>query len=377
MVSTGTGASHQLPGIASSICSLAGIREDLDRHSGSLLLGQCDSCHIHQSEGRHCLQSAVPISNHNLELVHCKENHTHSRTPTGSPQYNSRPGITFCPRPLQLDAQSRNISENPGNDGAPGGGLVCLLPDQTASSVLQLESRSRSFRDRCIHAGLVTTVGLCQSTMVFNPLLSLQGKITISTSSVDHSLLEDPILVSNCAGTPGGIPSNSTNTARSGDDANRPGVSNDAGSAQIDRLAYLRQCYSSQGFSSEALSLLLALWRDKTNSNYGSSFAKWASWCNQRGNNPLMGSIADVINFLADLASQGYQYQSLNCYRSAIPSVHEAVDEVSVGTHPAVARLLKGAFHKRPHMSRYSSFWDVGTVINYLKGRRTWQKFFI
>ena len=77
--------------------------------------------------------------------------------------------------------------------------------------------------------------------------------------------------------------------------------------------------------------------------------------------------LADVINFLADLTSQGYQYQSLNCYRSAISSVHKAVDRVSVGTHPAVARLSKGAFHKRSPMPRYSSFWDVGTVINYLK----------
>ena len=43
-----------------------------------------------------------------------------------------------------------------------------------------------------------------------------------------------------------------------------PGVSNEAGSAPTDHLAYLRQCYSSQGFSSEALSLMLASWRLET-----------------------------------------------------------------------------------------------------------------
>jgi len=112
---------------------------------------------------------------------------------------------------------------------------------------------------------------------------------------------------------------------------------------------------------------MLALWRDKTNSNYSSSFAKWASWCHKRGRNPLSGPKADVINFLADLSAQGYQYQSLNCYHSAISSVHEAVDGVSVGIHPTVTRLLKGAFHWRPPMPRYSSFWNVGTVTNYLK----------
>ena len=169
------------------------------------------------------------------------------------------------------------------------------------------------------------------------------------------------------ARTPGGLPSDSTDPVRSGSDTNRSGLPHETGSAPTDPLAYLRQSYSSQGFSSEASSLMLTSWRDKSNSSYSSSFAKWASWCHQQGINPLSGPIADVINFLADLSSQGYQYQFLNCDCSAISSVHEVVDGVSVGTHPAVARLLKGAFHQTPLMPRYSSFCDVGAVINYLK----------
>ena len=39
-----------------------------------------------------------------------------------------------------------------------------------------------------------------------------------------------------------------------------------------------------------------------------------------------------------------------------------------MGTYPAVTRLLKGAFHQKPPMPRYLSFWDVGTVIKYFKG---------
>ena len=72
--------------------------------------------------------------------------------------------------------------------------------------------------------------------------------------------------------------------------------------------------------------------------------------------------IEDVVNFLASMA------QSLNAYRPAISSTHEKVDGVTVGTHPAVIRLLKGAFHQRPPQAQYSSFWDVGIVIQYIKG---------
>ena len=84
----------------------------------------------------------------------------------------------------------------------------------------------------------------------------------------------------------------------------KQGVPNETGSSSTDGLAYLRQSYSSQGLSSEASDLMLASWRDKTNSNYGSSFAKWAGWCQQRGRNPLSGPVADVVNFLAELFSQ-------------------------------------------------------------------------
>jgi len=327
---SGQGRNRSTTSITWSISSIASVWEDLGRHSSVLSFRQHNGSDLYQSERGHFLQLAVPTSNHTLELVYREEYLTNGRTLAGSPQCNSRPGVMYGPRSLRLDAQSEHISENL---GPPGNGPVCLAPDQATSSLLQLESRPRSHSDRRFLAGLVPTTRVCQSTMVLDSLLSLQS---ISTGSINHSLLEDPIMVSNTTGTPGWLPSNSTSTARSGGDANRSGVPNETGSSPTDCLAYLWQSYSLQGFSSEASSLMLASWRDKTNSNYGSSFAKWASWCHQQGKNPLLGPIADVINFLADLCAQGYQYQSLNCYRSAISSVHEAVDGVSVGTHPAV-----------------------------------------
>ena len=49
------------------------------------------------------------------------------------------------------------------------------------------------------------------------------------------------------------------------------------------------------------------------------------------------------MNFLAKLHSEGYKYQSLNAYCSAILSTHEYVDGISVGSHPTVSQLLQGA----------------------------------
>ncbi len=91
-------------------------------------------------------------------------------------------------------------------------------------------------------------------------------------------------------------------------------------------MDYLRSRFQSQRLSEEASKLLLASWREKTSKSYDSLFGKWLGWCNERGSNPISRDISEVVNFLAYLFEQGYQYRSLNSYRSAISSVHEKVD---------------------------------------------------
>ena len=92
---------------------------------------------------------------------------------------------------------------------------------------------------------------------------------------------------------------------------------------------------------------------------YDSQFQKWLSWCRMRGIDPISCRVGEVVNFLADLFNQGYQYRSLNAYRSTISSVHDKVDGCEVGQHPLVARLLKGDFHQRPPQPRYNQTWGV------------------
>ena len=58
---------------------------------------------------------------------------------------------------------------------------------------------------------------------------------------------------------------------------------------------------------------------------------------------------------------------NLYVYRSAMSSIHENVNGVSVGSHPAVTRFLKGAFQSRPPQPRYASFWNVGIIIQHIK----------
>ena len=145
-------------------------------------------------------------------------------------------------------------------------------------------------------------------------------------------------------------------------------VHNGSGNPTIDRMAHLRSTFSSQGLSTKASELLLSSWRSKTNKSYNSLCSKWISWCQSRDRNPFEGPVSDVVNFLAELHSQGYQYRSLNSYRSAISSIHSKIEGHPVGEHPLVSKVLKEAYNARPPLPRYNTFWDVGVVLQYIKG---------
>ena len=123
----------------------------------------------------------------------------------------------------------------------------------------------------------------------------------------------------------------------------------------LSRVAYLRQQYADKRISGEATELLLSSWRKKSAQSYDSLCKRWISWCAERNLDPVSGPIEDIVNFLAHLHTQGYQYRSLNSYRSAIASMHAPIEGVSIGQHPLVSRLMKGAFQSRPQV-----LWNLG-----------------
>ena len=368
LVGSGGLSPHQLPGTFGGFSSNKSLWQRLEGHGSPGPDGQFHGSNVSQSERGYLFQTAMPTSLDCVGMVFGEKHHSTVRTPPRSVQSDSGHGIENSKGSMRLDAQSSNFPENCVSNGPTRSGPICFKIDQTASPFLQLEAGPRSGGHRCLSTELGSSSGICQPTLVSVTPLFNQGKSGVSENGPDNTIMEDSVMVPNSLGVTGGLPKDPTSTTRSNNDTFRSGVSDAPRSPKSDRLAYLRESYASQGFSTEASDLLLASWRPKTNSNYGSSFARWASWCEQRGRDPTSGPVSDIVNFLAELFNKGYQYQSLNSYRSAISSTHERIDGFSVGQHPAITRALKGVYHSRPPLPRYSSFWDVGLVVRYLKG---------
>ncbi len=200
-----------------------------------------------------------------------------------------------------------------------------------------------------------------------NPPVCLIGRILShvkaqkNPGNLGGTGLEIAALVPGCPGNVGRL---------SEDNTGEPpcqGISSSTVTTPISRMEYLRKRYASEKLSEEASGLLLKSWRSKTNKSYDSLFRKWSGWCMERGSDPFSGPIVSVVNFLADLHKQGYKYQSLNAYRSAISSTHERIEGFSVGEHPMVSKLMKGVYHDRPPLPKYTVTWNVQTVLTYLE----------
>ena len=222
------------------------------------------------------------------------------------------------------------------------------------SSLFQLAARSLCSSNRCIPAGLVSNQGVCKPAVEPDRSGSVQSTDGQGSHCLGGTSLEDTAMVplttadASCNTMSDQSPSDNAEQRSRGP---RPSTS---------RVAYLRERYQ---LSEEATSLMLKSWRTKTNKSYDSIFGKWYSWCSSRGPDPFSGPIKEVVNFLAYLHKEGYQYRSLNSYRSAISSVHERIDGYTVGQHPLVTRLMKGVFNDRPPLPKYTCTWNVQSVL--------------
>ena len=113
--------------------------------------------------------------------------------------------------------------------------------------------------------------------------------------------------------------------------------------------------------------LILSSRGEGTNSNYCSSWNKWASWCDKQKVDPFRCILKRVLDFLAELFEQGCQYRSMCSHRPAISVFHEGIDGKSIDEDPQVSSLIMGVDNQRPPQPRYTCIWDVQLLLDYLK----------
>ena len=365
MVSRGTEDAHQLLRTDRSNASSAGFCQESTRSVNSIAAGQPNSCGLYQPPGWHCIPATSAVGKSTMALGSSAGHNAVSPTYSRGDQSSGRCRVQSNRGSPRLEAVTISFSENQCHMGSTGGGSVCVTPVLSAEPVLQLEARSASRSNRCFSTGLGPSEGLCQPPLVSDRESSQASESPTGSGGSSGPSVDGSAMVSSSSGDALGL--SSVDTSLAGSFSHDLQLSGNEFSAPASRMAYLREKFAHQNLSGTARDLLLASWRTKSNKTYDSHFKKWLCWCSARGSDPISGPVSEIANFLAHLHKEGYQSSSLNVFRSAISSVHDKVDGVEVGKHPTITRLLKGAFHERPPLPRYSSTWDVNAVLQYLK----------
>ena len=139
-------------------------------------------------------------------------------------------------------------------------------------------------------------------------------------------------------------------------------------------LESYRETLVKSGISERAAHLTVNSKRQSSSVNCNSFWKKWSSWCYRKQIDPLQCPTNYVLDFLACLYEEGYDYRSINYYHSTIFSFHGKIEGLPVGQHPEICTLLTGVFNLTPPQPRYSSTWDVQIVLEFLKNNWTGNK---
>jgi hypothetical protein len=70
---------------------------------------------------------------------------------------------------------------------------------------------------------------------------------------------------------------------------------------------------------------------------------------------------------LSDLFNEGLQYRTIAGYRSMLSAVLPHYENVTIGQHPHIIRLLKGVFNSRPPKVKLLPEWDLDMVLKMLQ----------
>ena len=111
----------------------------------------------------------------------------------------------------------------------------------------------------------------------------------------------------------------------------------------------------------------MASWSKSTGKQYTTYLSRWVTYCKNKQLDVTHATINYGLDFLTLLYKQGVGYSAINTARSALSSAITPADKTTFGEHPLATRFLKGTFELRPSLHRYSTIWDVGIVLTYLR----------
>ena len=367
LVSGRENSSHQCTRIDCGDIRSASLLQGQEGNFCAVEIGQCYSCGVCQQNGRDEIPLVDTIGKGFMALVSTTAHPSQGTALTWETQLHGRFSFSPLTGQIRLDSRSGVILHDQHHLGSLGDRSVCNQIFYSPSTFCQLASRSNGGGNGCFSPELEHFHRICTPTLVPNFTGPFQGSVTSRNIGGSGSALANSSLVPAIASNAHRLSHPASPTARSSGAVPQLRLLTDEQSASTNCLQGLRMRFKAEGIPEEAIDLILASWRTKTEANYDSAWRKWQAWCSAENTNPFAADSSHILGFLAKEFQDGKQYRSLNYYRSAISSAHLPIDGFPVEKHPLVCRLLKGVFNLRPPLPRYDYTWDVTKVTSFLR----------
>ena len=176
VVEGGSNTPYQLPGTPSSLSSSTVCCERAAPNNHSVEVGQYNCNDLHQQNGGNTVTASVSTGPLLMGVVSAEGDILSSSASARERECSGRSGVQNSEGLLRLDAEPQCIQANSSTNGSLRGGFVCISPNQTTTTVLQLEAGSRSRGSGCVQSGLVSSKGFANPPWCLIPRCLAQLK---------------------------------------------------------------------------------------------------------------------------------------------------------------------------------------------------------
>ena len=113
----------------------------------------------------------------------------------------------------------------------------------------------------------------------------------------------------------------------------------------------------------------MSSWRSNTSKKYNTCIKQWIKFCDKSNGDFQDATVKDGLGFLTNLFEHKKHYSTISCARSVLSLFINTGNNVEFGKQQIVQKYMKGIFHLRPSLPKYTFTWDVRKLLDYYRSQ--------
>ena len=123
------------------------------------------------------------------------------------------------------------------------------------------------------------------------------------------------------------------------------------------------------GLSKESIDITMSSWRSNTSKKYNTYIKQLIEFCEKSNRDFQNTTIKDGLDFLTNLFKHSKHYSKISCVQSVLSLFINTGNNVEFGKQQIVHKYVKGIFHFRPSLPKYTFTWGVRNLLDYYKSQ--------